>query len=138
MMETKYVKGLSFFCNHCNSDSVVTIKDEMDGWRCTGKYFSCALCGAKLANVPNEKINKSKNKIIKSTTNKIDTLFSGIEDNSSKKPKPTFFTNDTSGHFCRDCKYYIWHPFLSRCELHNQDADPMEDCPDFEKKQTNK
>ena len=51
---------------------------------------------------------------------------------------PERIADDGVRRFCRDCRHYISHPFLSRCDRHDRAADPMGDCPDFTPKETDK
>lgn len=39
--------------------------------------------------------------------------------------------NENESRFCKDCRHFLRHPFLSRCLLHSRATEPMDDCADF-------
>ena len=41
---------------------------------------------------------------------------------------------DEEKRFCKDCKHFLKHPFVDRCEIDNKPVDPMDDCEKFEKR----
>ncbi|MDD4817370.1 MAG: hypothetical protein PHI85_05315 [Victivallaceae bacterium] len=46
-------------------------------------------------------------------------------------PKPKFEAAPDEKRFCRDCVWFVSHPFISRCEKFHRAADPMGDCASF-------
>ncbi len=111
--------GDPFKCPGCGEDSILKLRRKMDGFRCTGEVLCCMLCGAEIAPVtpaaPEEKT-------------KPDPLAAML---GVKQDAPLRLEDDGMRRFCRDCRHYIHHPFLSRCDRHGRAVDPMGDCPDF-------
>ncbi len=113
-------------CPHCGKDCFLVKKTLMDGWKKTGDILACSCCSEKIADMEDEKAKS------------VDTSrkFSALENLLSEKKKegPKIESSDDEKHFCRDCMHFVSHPFLSRCELHKKNVEPMEDCPSFIKK----
>ena len=112
--------GDVFRCPACGQESIVKVHRKMDGFRCLGEELVCMLCGAVLP----EEAPAGKGGAVKSA-NPLAALL-GVEDAA-----PERLADDSGRGFCRDCKHYISHPFLSRCDLHDRGVNPMDDCPDF-------
>ena len=116
--------GEPFRCPACGEDSIVKMRRKMDGFRCVGEELVCMLCGAAL---PPEK--KAKPAETPARPNALADLL-GVEETA-----PERLADDGVRKFCRDCRYCIIHPFLSRCDLFDRAADPMGDCPRFAPKE---
>ena len=112
--------GDVFHCPECNQDSIVKTRRKMDGFRCLGEELVCMLCGAVLPEDAPE-----KNGEVAKAAHPLAALL-GVEEAA-----PERLADDSGRGFCRDCKHYIKHPFLSRCDLHDRSVNPMDDCPDF-------
>ena len=41
----------------------------------------------------------------------------------------------TERRFCRDCKHRVMNAFRIYCSLHDKDVGPMDDCPQYEKRE---
>ena len=122
--------GDEFDCPYCGQNTFIVKKAVMVGWSKTGDIFACSGCGAKIADV-----EKKKTESIGSEEAASAALagFLGVE----KEVKKELSVTDDEKHFCRDCAHLVSHPFLSRCDLHKKDVNPMDDCPDFSPKQQN-
>ena len=112
--------GTPFRCPACHADSIVKVRKKMDGFRCVGEDLVCMLCGAVLPPEPKQETAPDDGK-----TGALADLL-GVTDDG-----PERLADDGVRRFCRDCRHYISHPFLSRCDRHDRAADPMGDCPDF-------
>lgn len=116
-------------CPHCGEDSIAKIRPRMDGWQSVGNEFYCMMCSAALGPVPEEDASPettSKN------TDRLAALFGGeLEEDAPE----ILNTDPAERRFCRDCRFYIVHPFHSRCGKFDRDTDPMDDCPEFESKE---
>lgn len=113
-------------CKECGNESFIISKTKMEGWKVLGEYFACASCGATIkGSDSNNKEQQSNTKIDKNISDLADFLNTKIEE------KKTLTANGSETHFCRDCAYYIKHPFLTRCELHKKEVAPMDDCSNF-------
>ena len=124
---TVYKKGMQITCPHCNEDSVVKLKAEMDGWTKVGESLVCALCDAKLE-TPEEPASTEHEK----DSGGADALkdFLGV----SAAETEELLKDDGDRRFCRDCKHLLEHPFKVYCLLHKKDVNPMDDCEKFERK----
>lgn len=113
--------GDVFRCPDCGQESIVKIRKKMDGFRCLGEELICMLCGAvQPGDVPEKSGDPEKD-----TAGSFAALL-GVEPDRRQH-----LADDSRRGFCRDCKHYISHPFLSRCDLHDKGVNPMDDCPDF-------
>ncbi len=114
-------------CPHCGKDCFLVKKTLMDGWTKLGDVLACSCCSAKIADLEDEKAKSAD------TSRK----FSALENLLAEKKKegPKIESKEGEKVFCRDCAHFISHPFLSRCELHKKNVEPMEDCPQYKKKE---
>lgn len=113
--------GEPFRCTACGADSIAKTRRKMDGFRCVGEELVCMLCGAVLPAGPETAPSDAD----AGRTGALADLLGVAGDG------PERLDDDGVRHFCRDCRHYISHPFLSRCDRHGRAADPMGDCPDF-------
>lgn len=117
-------------CPHCNADAFLVKKTLMDGWTKTGEILSCSACSQKIADMPDKGVETAqKSKSVSKLAAFLDT---------EQEKKPELHASSDEKCFCRDCEYFISHPFLSRCDLHNRDVEPMNDCPSFKPKKKEK
>ena len=111
-------------CPHCGNSTFVIKKAVMDGWTKAGDIFACSACDAKIADVEEQTaVFEEKSSEASSTL----AGFLGVE----KEEKKELSATEDEQRFCRDCGHLVSHPFLTRCELHKKDVNPMDDCPDF-------
>jgi len=117
-------------CPHCGQSTVLKAKVLMDGWTKTGQVLACAICGEKIADMPEPVATKAEK----------DKAVSGLAAllHTESESKPEIKVSDDEKLFCRDCEHFIAHPFLSRCTLHKKEVNPMDDCPDFKLKAKDK
>ena len=108
-------------CPHCGTDCFLVKKTLVDGWTKLGDILACSCCSAKIADLADEKAAK-----VADSSNK----FSRLENLLSEKKKegPRLESKEGEKNFCRDCMHFVSHPFLSRCELHKKNVNPMDDC----------
>lgn len=113
-------------CPHCGQSTVIKEKILIDGWEKTEKVLACAICGQKIANIPDPlAVQAQKSNILSGLA----AMF-----HIESEEKPEIKADDDEKRFCRDCAHFIAHPFLNRCTLHQKNANPMDDCPDFKPK----
>ena len=113
-------------CKKCGEETFVVSKTKMEGWEVVGQYFACALCGEEIES--SEDLSDSNS--IKENAN-LSALANFLDTEIETKKELSVEESET--HFCRDCKYYIKHPFINRCELHKKEVNPMDDCSNFQK-----
>lgn len=119
--------GDSIKCPHCGKNSFLAKKSVMDGWEKKGEILTCSSCTAKIADYNISEIEKSRKK--SESLSKLENLLG-----TKGEKKPEIKASDDEKKFCRDCKYFMSHPFLCRCGLHSKNVEPMDDCGDFERK----
>ena len=113
-------------CPHCGQSTALKEKVLMDGWTKVGKVLACAICGEKIADIPEPQAAVAEK-------GKALSGFAALL-HAEAEEKPEIKVNDDEKQFCRDCAHFIAHPFLSRCTLHRKEVNPMDDCPDFKPK----
>lgn len=117
-------------CPHCGEATAPqrrTVEDPSGGFALK-EEFHCLFCGGLLpgkADAKPQKIDNAKN-----TSGLKDLLGIG----GDEPVKPVIKAEENERKFCRDCQFYVAHPFLSRCDKHKRTADPMGDCPDFSRR----
>lgn len=120
-------EGESIVCPRCGERSIVKSKNKMDGFSLVGKVLVCALCGAELGK-PVEDGSEKKN----STADRLAAL---LGESAPPEAKADLTPGDGYGRFCRNCVYFIEHPFKTLCGVDGHAADPMGECPRFKKKE---
>jgi len=121
--------GRTFSCDACGNQSVAKLKPRMDGWTRVGDDLVCGLCGA----VTIEDYSPESSKTAAPSFENRDALSQalGVEF-EERQDLGEVLGEDGKTRFCRDCKHYIKHPFLSRCGYWDRPVEPMNDCPRFE------
>lgn len=120
--------GEKTVCPECGQEIFVQEKTLMDEWKPVGKVLVCPLCGAHLSREGHHSIDsEDEDEKKKPATSALSALLG--EDDSDAIPSLEF--DEGEGHFCRDCSYYIVHPFMNRCTLHECEVNPMADCGDY-------
>ena len=120
-------EGESIVCPRCGERSIVKSKNKMDGFSLVGKVLVCALCGAELGK-PVDGGAEKKN----STADRLAAL---LGESAPPEAKADLTPGDGYGRFCRNCVYFIEHPFKTLCGVDGHAADPMGECPRFKKKE---
>ncbi len=113
--------GESFFCTRCGRESVAKTKRILEGWTVFRECLVCAFCGTEIPET--EKVGND--------TAKKDKLGALANLLGEVPVRPPSLTNENESRFCKDCRHFLRHPFLSRCLLHNRTTEPMDDCADF-------
>ncbi len=116
-------------CPHCGKSAFLKKESVMDGWTKTGEILACASCGEKIADLKEEIVTKSA-----AQSEAAASLASLL--GTEKEEAPKIEVSEEEKQFCRDCSHFIVHPFLTRCSLHKRDVNPMDDCPDFSRKES--
>ncbi len=117
-------------CPHCGQSTIVREKIETEGWQVKDKVLICAFCGATLGHPEEENANGAPDDKNASSLSGLTALL-GVE---AQTASPRLDAIPEESKFCRDCVHYVAHPFLSRCELHHTQVNPMDDCPEFHRK----
>ncbi|MBR4075616.1 MAG: hypothetical protein IKK25_02000 [Lentisphaeria bacterium] len=120
--------GDSWDCPHCGNSSFLKKESVMDGWTKTGEVLKCASCGALVEEIKEEAAGPAAASAPKS--NALAALLGG--DDTEKIANPF---EQTERRFCRDCKHRVMNAFRIYCSLHDKDVGPMDDCPQYEKRE---
>jgi len=119
--------GDSWDCPKCGRNTFLKKTSVMDGWTKKGDILSCASCGEKVADLAESPAAGEREK---AAAQKLSGLFGG-----ETVAKVTIDSDASEKSFCKDCALLVPHPFLLRCSKHNKEVNPMDDCPDFVRKQ---
>jgi len=111
-------------CPKCGKEAFAIKKVRLENWTNAGEYLACSACDEELQASSDKATSKQDQ-----SEKKLSALASLLNTEPEKKIQLSVEEDET--HFCRDCKYYVKHPFLSRCELHKKEVTPMADCEDF-------
>jgi hypothetical protein len=138
--------GQHFYCPHCKSDSVLQIVHDFQGFQVISARALCAFCkteidGTLLAANGSSCSSSATAAPCSTTAGAKSALSSLLQLDSEERPAIAPLqdmlgdganaASSAASSFCRDCYYYIHHPFLSRCSLHNRTVEPMHDCQSF-------
>lgn len=121
-------QGDEIVCPHCKKDSFWVKTNLMDGWTFKGEILICSLCKQKIADI---KKNNVKN--APESGEKLNNFAAFLGEEQTHKQ---IIEDSEEKPFCRDCKHYISHPFMNRCQLHAKEVNPMNDCRDFIKQKS--
>jgi len=124
--------GERFTCPACGRTAFAKLEKILDGWDVKGERLVCSFCGAALGAPDNPKTPDPNS--VSAGRKALDALF-GNEDAAAQK-KPSILDMDTpSEHrFCRDCAHALVNVFAVICTRKHCEVQPMDDCPDFEKR----
>ena len=114
-------------CPACKEESMAKLKNKMDGFTTVGKVLVCMLCGAELEEY------KASETAAGGNEKKLEQL--GMLLGAAPSATVRLAAADEEKRFCKDCKHFLKHPFVDRCEIDNKPVDPMDDCEKFEKRQ---
>jgi hypothetical protein len=120
--------GESFCCPACGRESIAKTQTLMDGWRRVGEAVVCAFCKAPVGGPAPRDAGKGAAPPAAASAAALNRLASFLD---TKPEAPPEFKDKDRGHFCKDCRHYLKHPFYSRCLLHDKPVEPMDDCDDF-------
>jgi len=122
---TQLKPGAAFHCPKCDRDSVIKVVRRMEGWKCVGEELVCAFCQTEVYRSEADSDSCDSGEKVDPGVARL-AGFLGQEIRPRQK-----LTTDEDSHFCRDCRHFLRHPFVSRCLLHDKEVDPMQDCADF-------
>lgn len=120
-----------FNCPKCGMSSEP--KEELVGGDIFGNGGAmrrvCAFCGWELPDGVGSpsKVRHDSPKRRHACPDALDELFgddSGVDDG-------LVLSGDVESRFCRICANYLSGPFLSRCQAHHEDVEPMHVCDDY-------
>ncbi|MBO5959605.1 MAG: hypothetical protein J6Q65_05740 [Lentisphaeria bacterium] len=115
-------------CPHCGNSSFLKKESVMDGWKKTGEVLKCASCSAFVEDVVPEP-DSTPEEAHSRATDALAALLGG--DDTEKVANPFA---QTERRFCRDCRHRVMNAFRIYCSQHDKDVGPMDDCPQYEKR----
>ena len=122
--------GDAFLCQACGRDSVAKVKRVMDGWTFVGEVLTCAFCGEEIGSGDTDDSTEHET----GGATEVARLAAFLDDAGAGGRRPGISASDAEKRFCRDCRHYLVHPFVSRCLLHDRDVEPMDDCEDYSRR----
>ena len=123
--------GEQFTCPACGFTAFTKLEKILDGWDVKGEHLVCSVCGAD-AGAPDAP--ESGNTAPVSAGRKaLDALF-GNEGSAEKKTSILDMDTPSEHRFCRDCAHSLVNAFAVICTRKHCEVQPMDDCPDYEKR----
>lgn len=122
--------GDEYNCPHCGKNSFLKKETLMDGWTKKGDVLKCASCGHLVCSLDPKTAEKNADPLASPSAARLKNLLG--EDHFAEKPKIT--AGEGEQRFCKDCAFLIPHPFVLRCTRTNRTVNPMDDCPDFQRR----
>lgn len=126
----KMKPGDEYKCPKCGQNTFLRKEAVMEGWTKKGDILKCASCGAFVCDFQKEE--KPADPLKTSAADKFKSLLGADE----FEKKPTLSAGNGEDRFCKDCAYLIPHPFVMRCSKFGKDVNPMDDCPEFKRRET--
>ena len=123
--------GEQFTCPACGRTAFAKLEKILDGWDVKGEHLICSFCGADAGapDVP-ESVDAAS---VSAGRKALDALF-GNEEAAEKKPSILDMDTPSEHRFCRDCAHALVNAFAVICTRKHCEVQPMDDCPDYEKR----
>ena len=123
--------GEQFTCPACGRTAFAKLEKILDGWDVKGEHLICSFCGAD-AGAPDapESVDTTS---VSAGRKALDALF-GNEETAEKKPSILDMDSPAEHRFCRDCVHALVNAFAVICTRKHCEVQPMDDCPDYEKR----
>ena len=96
-----------------------------------GEHLVCSFCGAD-AGAPDAPESEDSTSV-SAGRKALDALF-GNEESAEKKPSILDMDSPSEHRFCRDCAHSLVNAFAVICTRKHCEVQPMDDCPDYEKR----
>ena len=123
--------GEQFTCPACGRTAFAKLEKILDGWDVKGEHLVCSFCGAE-AGLPDAKPDAPDAKV-SAARKALDDLFGGPSD-PDNRPSILDGSEAEERRFCRDCAHSIVNVFAVICTRKHCEVQPMDDCPDYEKR----
>jgi len=123
--------GERFTCPVCGNSAFAKLEKILDGWDVKGEHLVCSFCGADTGTPDAPQAGDSSS--VSAGRKALDALFGN---DTAEEKKTTILDMDApSEHrFCRDCAHALINVFAVICTRKHCEVQPMDDCPDFEKR----
>ena len=124
--------GDKFTCPACGNAAFAKLEKILDGWEVKGEHLVCSLCGADAGAPDAQKMSDSAS--VSAGRKALDALFGNEDAAAQKKPSILDMDSPAEHRFCRDCAHALVNAFAVICARKRCEVQPMDDCPDFEKR----
>ena len=105
-------------CPFCHEQSIAKKKTKFDGFTQLGEVLVCMLCNAELGPV--------ESAATQSAAGKLAALLGAAPPAAAR-----LAAAENEKRFCKDCRHFLPHPFVDRCELDNRPVEAMGDCEKY-------
>ena len=123
--------GEQFSCPACGRTAFAKLEKILDGWDVKGEHLVCSFCGAD-AGAPDAP-KPADSASVSAGRKALDALF-GSDESVSRSPSILDMDTPSEHRFCRDCAHALVNVFAVICTRKHCEVQPMDDCPDFEKR----
>jgi len=125
--------GDQFVCPACGRTAFAKLEKVLDGWEVKGERLVCPFCGAE-AGRPDSPAADDSAKAASAARKALDDLLGGGPSDDTARPSILDGSEAEERRFCRDCTHSIVNVFAVVCTRKHCEVQPMDDCPDFEKR----
>ena len=125
--------GDQFVCSACGRTAFAKLEKVLDGWEVKGERLVCPFCGAE-AGRPDAPSADDSAKASAAARKALDDLLGGGPSDDTVRPSILDGSEAEERRFCRDCAHSIVNVFAVVCTRKHCEVQPMDDCPDFEKR----
>ena len=124
--------GEQFTCPACGRTAFAKLEKILDGWDVKGEHLVCSFCGAD-AGAPDAP-ESGNTAPVSAGRKELDALFGNEDAEAQKKPSILDMDTPSEHRFCRDCAHALVNVFAVICTRKHCEVQPMDDCPDYEKR----
>ena len=123
--------GEQFTCPACGRTAFAKLEKILNGGDMKGEHLVCSFCGADVGAPDAPKASDPNS--VSAGRKALDALF-GNEGSAEKKTSILDMDTPSEHRFCRDCAHALVNVFAVICTRRHCEVQPMDDCPDFEKR----
>ena len=123
--------GDQFTCTSCGRTAFAKLEKILDGWDVKGEHLVCSVCGADAGAPDAPKAEDAGS--VSAGRKALDALF-GNGGSAEKKTSILDMDTPSEHRFCRDCAHSLVNAFAVICTRKHCEVQPMDDCPDYEKR----
>ena len=124
--------GEQFTCPACGRTAFAKLEKILDGWDVKGEHLVCSFCGADAGSPDAPKPSDAAS--VSAGRKALDALFGNDESAAQKKSSILDMDSPSEHRFCRDCAHALVNVFAVICTRKHCEVQPMDDCPDYEKR----
>ncbi len=124
--------GEQFTCPACGFTAFAKLEKILDGWDVKGEHLVCSVCGADAGAPDAPKAEDAAS--VSAGRKALDALFGNDESASTHKTSILDMDTPSEHRFCRDCAHSLVNAFAVICTRKHCEVQPMDDCPDYEKR----